>query len=283
MLRQIKERLERELRTNVALRMEDIGRADGVKVSGRGELQLAILIEEMRREGLEFCVSRPEVITQEDENGKLQEPMEQLIIEVPDEYQGAVIEKLAGRKGQMVGMENTGRGGVRMEFEIPTRGLIGYRNDFQTDTRGLGIMASRFIGYGPWCGGVTARSRGSLVSMETGSATAYQIESLQARATMFVEPMDRIYMGQIVGENSRPEDMPCNPTKKKALTNHRSANKDQTTTLNVARKLSLDQALEWIADDELIEVTPKSIRLRKAVLDAEERKRTQRRQVALAG
>jgi GTP-binding protein len=171
---------------------------------------------------------------------------------------------------------------MRMEFEIPTRGLIGYRNDFQTDTRGLGIMASRFVGYGPWCGAVTSRSRGSLVSMETGQATSYQIESLQARATLFVEPMDRIYMGQIVGENSRPEDMPCNPTKKKALTNHRSANKDQTTTLNVARKLSLDQALEWIADDELIEVTPKSIRLRKSILDAEERKRSSKRTMAMA-
>jgi GTP-binding protein len=281
MLRQIKERLERELRTNVALRMEDIGRADGVKVSGRGELQLAILIEEMRREGLEFCVSRPEVITEEDENGKLTEPMEQLIIEVPEEYQGVVIEKLAGRKGQLVNMENTGRGGMRLELEIPTRGLIGYRSDFQTDTRGLGIMASRFVGYGPWRGEVTSRNRGSLVSMEIGSATAYQIESLQARATLFVEPGDMIYSGQIVGENTRPEDMPCNPTKKKAMTNHRSANKDQTTTLNVAKKMSLDQALEWIADDELIEVTPKSIRLRKAILDAEERKRSQKRQMAL--
>jgi len=268
---------------NVALRSEDIGRADGIKVSGRGELHLAILIEEMRREGMELCVSRPEVITRKDAKGKTLEPMEHLIIDVPDVHQGVVIEKIAQRKGEMTGMSAPGPGTMRIEFEIPTRGLIGYRNDFLTDTRGLGIMSSRFIGYGPWKGEIGSRNRGSLISMKTGSATFYQIESLQQRATMFISPIERIYEGQIVGENSRPDDMPCNPTKKKALTNHRAAGRDHNDGLNVARKMTLDQALEWISDDELVEVTPKRIRLRKAVLNAEDRKRTMKQKMAVAG
>ncbi len=283
MLPQLKERLERELRTNVALRVQDIGRPDAVKVLGRGELHLAILIEEMRREGLEFCVSRPEIIPHHDEKGEVQEPMEQLIIDVPEEYQGAVIEKIARRKGEMVNMHNRGTGVLRMEFEIPTRGLIGYRSEFLTDTRGLGIMASRFIGYGAWRGEVASRNRGSLISMEMGVATSYTIENLQQRATMFIEPNERIYEGQIVGENSRPDDMPCKPTKKKPQTNHRASNKDNAVTLNVPKKMSLDQALEWIGVDELVEVTPKSIRLRKALLGEEERKQALRRRMAAAG
>lgn len=282
-LRQIKDRLDRELRTNVALRVEDLGRADGVKVSGRGELHLGILIEEMRREGNELCVSRPEVITHLDENGKTLEPMEQLVIDVPDEHQGIVIEKISKRKGELKHMENPGTGILRLEFEIPTRGLIGYRTEFLTDTRGLGIMSSRFIGYGPWKGEISSRARGSLVSMETGVATSYQLENLQQRATLFVSPNDRVYEGQIVGENSRPEDMPCNPTKKKAMTNHRSATKEVDAGLKVPRKLGLDAALEWISDDELVEVTPQSIRLRKAILKAEPRKQAQKKQLALAG
>lgn len=282
-LREIRERLEREVRTNVALRIEDIGRPDGIKVSGRGELHLAILIEEMRREGYELCVSRPEVITHEDKDGRTLEPMEQLIIDVPEDYQGVVIEKLARRKAEITNMENEGRGVLRMEFSIPTRGLIGYRNDFLTDTRGLGIMSSRFFGYGPWRGEIESRSRGSLVSMDTGPATNYQLESLQERATMFVESQEMVYMGQVVGENTRPVDMPCNPTKKKALTNHRASTKDATVVLDVARKMTLDQALEWISMDELVEVTPKSVRIRKAILDAEARKREQKRQTSLAG
>ena len=282
-LRQVKDRLEREMRVNVAMRMEDIGRSDGVKVSGRGELHLAILIEEMRREGFEMCVSRPEIITQKDANGATLEPMEELIIDLPGDYQGIVIEKLARRKGEMVNMQTTRSGMLRMEFNIPTRGLIGYRNDFLTDTRGMGIMASRFVGYGPWCGEVVSRNRGSMVSMDTGDATSYSLENLQERGTMFVGPMDPVYGGMIIGENSRPGDLPCNPTKKKALTNHRSANKDQTLVLDVPRRLTLDTALEWIAPDELVEVTPKSIRVRKAVLDAEERKRIEKRTASLAG
>lgn len=281
MLRQLKERLQREVRVNVALRVEDIGRADGVKVSGRGELHLAILIEEMRREGLELCVSRPEVITHVAADGAVLEPMEQLIIDVPEDYQGIVMEKISRRKGEMVHMENNGTGLVRLEFAIPTRGLIGYRTDFLSDTRGLGIMASRFNGYGPWKGEISSRFRGSLVSMETGAVTSYQMEKLQDRATLFVEPMQQVYLGQIVGENSRPDDLPCNPTKSKALTNHRAASKDQSVVLDTPRIMTLDQALEWIAEDELVEVTPKSIRMRKAVLDADERKRIDKRRQSL--
>ncbi len=235
----------------------------------------------MAREGLELCVSRPEVITHTDEKGHLLEPIEQLIIDVPQDYQGIVIEKLARRKGELRAMENHGTGLMRLEFEIPTRGLIGYRSDFLTDTRGLGIMASRFIGYGPWRGDVVTRSRGSLVSMETGPATSYQLESLQERATLFVAPTERVYAGQIVGENSRPDDMACNPTKRKVAGNYRSSTKEQTVGLDAPRRMTLDQALEWIAADELVEVTPKSIRVRKAVLSADERKRARRREMAL--
>jgi GTP-binding protein len=278
MLRQLKDRLQRELRVNVALRMEDLGRSDGVKVSGRGELHLAILIEEMRREGLEFCVSRPEVITREDVDGNTMEPIEQLIIDVPEIYQGIIIEKLARRKGELRTVENSGSNVVRVEFEIPTRGLIGYRSEFLTDTRGLGIMASRFVGYGSWRGEIASRNRGSIVSIATGPATAYSIEGLQERAVIFVEPAERVYTGQIVGENSRPDDMACNPTKRKNLTNHRSSTKDIGVTLDVPRKMSLEQAMEWIATDELVEVTPKAIRMRKAILDALQRKRAQKAQ-----
>lgn len=281
MLRQLKDRLQREVRTNVALRVEDIGRADGVKVSGRGELHLAILIEEMRREGLELCVSRPEVITHVGNDGAVLEPMEQLIIDVPEDYQGIIMEKIARRKGDIVHMENTGTGLVRLEFAIPTRGLIGYRTEFLSDTRGLGIMASRFNGYGQWKGEIASRFRGSLISMETGAVTSYQMEKLQERATLFVEPMQQVYYGQIVGENSRPDDLPCNPTKSKALTNHRAASKDQSVVLDTPRIMTLDQALEWIAEDELVEVTPKSIRMRKAVLNADERKRIDKKRQSL--
>lgn len=282
MLRQLKERLTRELRINVALRMEDLGRSDGVKVSGRGELHLAILIEEMRREGLEFCISRPEVITHVDAAGNILEPMEQLIIDVPEEYQGVVIEKLARRKGELLTVENYGTKVIRIEFEIPTRGLIGYRTEFLTDTRGLGIMASRFIGYGPWRGDVGSRNRGSVISTDTGPATAYSIEKLQERAVIFVEPTEQVYSGQIVGENSRPDDMPCNPTKRKNLTNHRSSTKDIGVTLDVPLKMSLEQAMEWISADELVEVTPKAIRMRKAILDSERRKRLLKAQSLVA-
>jgi GTP-binding protein len=272
-LRQIKDRLERELRVNVALRVEDLGRPDGVKVSGRGELHLGILIEEMRREGMELCVSRPEVITHTDAKGHVLEPMEQLTIDVPNEYQGIVIEKLAQRKGEITAMHDAGTGVVRLEFTIPTRGLIGYRGDFLTDTRGLGIMSSRFVGYEPWRGEVAHRDRGSLVSMENGPATGYSLENLQQRGTLFVSPMEPVYAGMIVGEHSRAGDMACNPTKAKKLGNYRAETKEIDTGLKVTRLMTLDQALEWIAGDELVEVTPKTVRVRKATLGAEDRKR----------
>jgi GTP-binding protein len=281
MLRQLKERLERELRVNVALRMEDIGRADGVKVSGRGELHLAILIEEMRREGLEFCISRPEVIKHFDEHDNVLEPIEQLIIDVPEDYQGIVIEKLSKRKGELTSVENGGTKTIRIEFEIPTRGLIGYRSEFLTDSRGLGIMASRFTGYGKWRGDIISRSKGSVVSIETGPATAYALEGFQERSVIFIEPTEKIYTGQIVGENSRNMDMTCNPTKKKNLTNHRASNKDMGVKLDVPRKMTLEQAMEWIRADELVEVTPKSIRIRKTILDLEDRKRAEKKLIAL--
>ncbi|MCP4566596.1 MAG: translational GTPase TypA [FCB group bacterium] len=283
MLRQLKERLERELRVNVALRMEDIGRSDGVKVSGRGELHLAILIEEMRREGLEFCISRPEVITHLDENDNVLEPVEQLIIDVPEEHQGIIIEKLAKRKGELITIENAGTNSIRIEFTIPTRGLIGYRSEFLTDTRGLGIMASRFINYAPWRGDIVSRSKGSIISIETGTATAYALEGLQERSVIFIEPTEKIYSGQIVGENSRNMDMTCNPTKRKHLTNHRSSTKDMGVKLDVPRKMTLERAMEWIRDDELVEVTPKSIRVRKTIVDSLERRRGERKQPAING
>lgn len=282
-IRQLRGRLEKELRVNVALRMEDTERGDAVKVSGRGELHLAILIEEMRREGLELCVSPPEIIRHYDDNGKVLEPMEELTMDVPMDFQGTVIQKISERKGELMHMHNEGRGMVRLEFKIPTRGLIGYRSEFLTDTRGLGIMASRFMGYGPWCGDINSRNRGSMISMDMGEVSGYSLANLQERGTLFVSPMEPVYAGMIVGENSRPGDLPCNPTKRKPLTNHRAATKDQTITLDVPRKLTLDAALEWIAADELVEVTPKSVRMRKAVLDAEGRKREERKKLAAAG
>jgi GTP-binding protein len=276
-LRQLRERLDREQKVNVGLRVEDLGRPDGLKVSGRGEMHLGILIEEMRREGLEFCVSPPEVITTRDNEGNLLEPIEQLIVDIPEEFQGAVIEKLARRKGELLSVHVGNTGTIRLEFSIPTRGLIGYRNDFLTDTKGLGIMSSRLLQYDLWRGEVSSRTRGSMVSMEAGEATAYQIENLQPRGVLFVSPMDRIYEGMVVGEHSRPGDIPCNPTKKKHLTNMRSANKDSTVVLNVPRRMGLEEALEWIAQDELIEITPESIRIRKSLLNAEERRKAAKR------
>ncbi len=281
-LRQIKDRLERELRVNVALRVEDLGRPDGVKVSGRGELHLAILIEEMRREGMELCVSRPEVITQRDGQGHLLEPIEDLVIDVPDEYQGAVIQALSLRKGELLAVHSSGTGLVRLEFSISTRGLIGYRSDFLTETRGLGVMSSRFVGYGAWRGDLPGRERGSLVSQASGEAASYSLENLQQRATLFVSPMDPVYEGMIVGENSRADDMLCNPTKRKQLGNYRSSTKEIDAGLKVPRPLTLESALEWIADDELVEVTPKTVRVRKHILSTEQRKKVEKRGAAEA-
>ncbi|MDR1481365.1 MAG: translational GTPase TypA [Synergistaceae bacterium] len=276
-LRQIRTRIDRETRIDPALRMEDLGRPDGVKVSGRGELHLGILIEEMRREGMEFCVSRPEVITRTGSEGETLEPMEELIIDVPEEYQGIVIQKAAQRKGELQETGNSGTGTLRLVFCIPTRGLVGYRGEFLTDTRGLGMLTSRFIGYGPWRGEITSRSRGSMFSIDSGVATSYSLENLQERGTLFIVPGERVYCGMIVGESSRPKDLPCNPAKRKQQTNHRSATKETTIVLDVHRQMTVESSIEWIEDDELVEITPKSVRIRKGILDPAERKRAENR------
>jgi len=210
------------------------------------------------------------------------EPYEQLIVDVPDEYQGIVFEKVAKRRGRVKSIENHALGYetcglLRIEFEIPTRGLIGYRGEFLSDTRGLGVMSSCFAGYNPWAGDLSGRGRGALVSLDTGEATAYQLENLQERGTLFIAPLEAVYNGMIVGENSRLNDIPCNPTKKKQQTNHRASTKELTTKLDVPRRMSLEKAMEWIESDELVEVTPQSIRLRKTILDELERRKAARR------
>ena len=274
--RQLKERLEKELERNVALRVEDTESTDTWTVSGRGELHLSILMETMRREGYEFQVSRPRVIQHQGPDGERLEPYEELAIDVPEEFMGTVIEKLGPRKASMVEMKNPGQGLVRLVYKIPARGLFGYRSEFLTDTRGTGIMHHRFLEYGPWAGGLQGRLRGVLISMELGSIIAFALGNLQERSTLFVSPGDEVYEGMIVGENSRPGDMDVNPTKEKKLTNMRSKGTDDAIQLEPPRQLTLESALEYIEDDELIEVTPTAIRLRKRMLSASDRKRTSR-------
>jgi GTP-binding protein len=274
--RQVRERLFRELERNVALKVEDTDATDTWTVSGRGELHLSILMETMRREGYEFQVSRPRVITKEDENGERLEPYEELMIDVPEEFLGVVIEKLGPRRGEMLDMRNPGQGMVRLSFSIPARGLFGYRSEFLTDTRGTGIIHHRFLEYGPWAGPLSGRTRGTLVSMENGVVVAFALFTLQERSRLFVEPGEPVYEGMIIGENSRPGDMDVNPTREKKLTNMRSKGSDENIQLEPRRELTLEAALEYIEDDELIEVTPKSIRLRKRFLGTSERKRLSR-------
>ncbi len=269
-LRQLKARLQREMHVNVALRMEDLGRPDGVKVSGRGELQLAILIEEMRREGMEFCVSKPEVITEEI-GGALHEPMEDLVVDIPEEYQGIVFEKLSRRKARVKEIRTSARA-LRISSISRPGASSATAASSSTDTRGLGIMSSRFSGYSPVVGGDNPRSRGALVSLDTGEATSPAREPPGEGDPVRLSH-GQIYTGMIVGENSRPNDMPCSPTKRKQATNHRSSTKDFTVKLDVPRKMGLEKALEWISEDELVEVTPKSIRLRKIILDDGERRK----------
>jgi GTP-binding protein len=274
--RQIKERLERELERNVALRVEETESTDTWTVSGRGELHLSILMETMRREGYEFQVSRPRVIMHVGAAGERLEPYEELAIDVPEEFMGTVIEKLGPRKAGMIEMKNPGQGLVRLLYRIPARGLFGYRSEFLTDTRGMGIIHHRFLEYGAWAGTLAGRSRGVLVSMEGGTIIAFALGNLQERSTLFVQPGDEVYEGMIVGENSRPGDMDVNPTKEKKLTNMRSKSADDAISLEPPRLLTLESALEYIEDDELIEVTPKSIRLRKRLLKVSDRKRINR-------
>ncbi|HEX7979320.1 MAG TPA: translational GTPase TypA [Gemmatimonadaceae bacterium] len=274
--RQLRDRLYKELERNVALRVEDTESTDTWTVSGRGELHLSILIETMRREGYEFQVSRPRVIIKTGVNGEKLEPYEELAIDVPEDYLGAVIEKLGPRRGEMIEMKNPGQGLVRVLYRIPARGLFGYRSEFLTDTRGTGIIHHRFLEYGAWAGALATRSRGTLVSMENGTIIAFALAALQERSTLFVSPGEPVYEGMIVGENSRPGDMDVNPTKEKKLTNMRTTGTDENIRLEPPRELTLEGALEYIEDDELIEVTPQSIRLRKRLLAQSDRKKISR-------
>jgi GTP-binding protein len=274
--RQIRDRLYKELERNVALRVEDTEATDTWTVSGRGELHLTILMETMRREGYEFQVSRPRVITRTGPNGERTEPYEELAIDVPEEFLGAVIEKLGPRRAEMIEMKNPGQGMVRLLYRIPARGLFGYRSEFMTDTRGTGIMHHRFLDYGAWAGPLAGRTRGTLVSMEPGVIVAFALANLSERATLFVSPGDKVYEGMLVGENSRPGDMDVNPTKEKKLTNMRSKSSDENIQLEPPRELTLEGALEYIEEDELIEVTPLAIRLRKRFLSANDRKKLSR-------
>lgn len=268
--RHLKERLEKEMLRNVALRVEAMNRADAFKVSGRGELQMAVLIETMRREGYEFMVSKPHVITRE-KNGVTLEPVEHLFIDVPEEFVGVVTEKISGRKGRMVNMTNNGRGRVNLEFLIPSRGLIGLRSQFLTDTKGTGVMNTLFEDYEPWFGPIPQRNTGALVADRPGRATTYASLAMVDRGELFIEVGTEVYMGMIIGERNRPRDLDVNITKEKKLTNMRSSTSDATVTLRPPRLLSLDQSIEFIAEDELVEVTPKSVRLRKTELDPAKR------------
>ncbi|PYS75874.1 MAG: translational GTPase TypA, partial [Acidobacteria bacterium] len=270
--RQLKERLDREVLGNVAIRVEETDSPDQFKVSGRGELQLAILIEMMRREGYELQVSKPEVITREIE-GRTVEPIEQVVVDCPEEFIGVVAEAMGRRKGQMTKMVNHGTGRVRLEFETPSRGLIGFRGEFLTETKGTGLLNTIFLRWGEWQGPMRGRSTGSLVADRTGEATTYALYNLQERGTMFVRPNTRVYEGMVVGENARSVDLDVNIVREKKLTNMRASTADEAMRLVPVKDLSLEQSLEFISDDELVEVTPKSIRLRKRVLKANERPR----------
>ncbi|NHN55086.1 translational GTPase TypA [Calidifontibacter sp. DB0510] len=270
--RLVKDRLDRELIGNVSLRVLPTDRPDAWEVQGRGELALAILVEQMRREGYELTVGKPQVVTREID-GKVHEPVEALTIDTPEEYLGAITQILAARKGRMEQMTNHGTGWIRMEFKVPSRGLIGFRTEFLTETRGTGIAHHVFDGYEPWFGPITTRLTGSLVADRTGAVTAYAMVNLQERGTLFVEPATEVYEGMIVGENSRADDMDVNITKEKKLTNVRASSADNFEKVIPPRKLSLEQSLEFCREDECVEVTPEDVRIRKVILDQTERAR----------
>ena len=271
--RHLRDRLFRELNTDVSLRVEETETTEAFKVSGRGELHLSVLIENMRREGYEFAVSKAEVLYKTDENGKKLEPMELCYVDVPEEFSGTVIEKLSQRKGELKNMGVASGGYSRLEFSIPSRGLIGYRGEFMTDTKGNGIMNSVFDGYGPYKGDIQYRKQGSLIAFEAGEAITYGLYNAQERGTLFIGPGTKVYSGMIVGQNGRGEDIELNVCKKKQLTNTRSSSADEALRLTPPKVLSLEQALEFIDTDELLEVTPKSLRIRKKILDPTLRKR----------
>ncbi|MFF5340865.1 translational GTPase TypA [Streptomyces althioticus] len=270
--RQVKDRLDRELIGNVSLRVLDTERPDAWEVQGRGELALAILVEQMRREGFELTIGKPQVVTKE-VDGKTYEPVERMTIDVPEEHMGAVTQLMGVRKGRMDNMSNHGSGWVRMEFVVPSRGLIGFRTEFLTQTRGTGIAHSIHEGHEPWFGTLTTRNNGSLVADRSGAVTAFAMTNLQERGVLFTEPGTEVYEGMIVGENSRSDDMDVNITKEKKLTNMRSSSADSFEAIVPPRKLSLEQSLEFCRDDECVEVTPEAVRIRKVNLDARERAR----------
>ena len=270
--RQIRDRLLREAEGNVAIRVTDSNETEAFEVAGRGELQLGVLIEQMRREGFELTIGRPRVLTRiNEETGQREEPMEEVLVDVDEPYSGVVVEKLSRRKGEMQDMRPSGGGKVRLTFNIPSRGLIGYHGEFLTDTRGTGIMNRLFAGYGPWKGPIEGRRNGSLISTEAGEAVHYALFYIQERGTLFVTPGEKVYQGLILGENSRDSDLEVNPIKEKKLTNIRAAGKDDAMLLVPPRKMSLEQAIAYIEDDELVEVTPGAIRLRKRYLDPHKR------------
>jgi len=280
--RQVKDRLYKELERNVALRVEETDSPDTHTVSGRGELHLGILMETMRREGFEFQVSRPRVITRVSDTGERMEPYEELMIDVAEEYMGPVMEKLGPRRAEMTEMRNPGMGLVRLVFKIPSRGLFGYRSEFLTDTRGTGTMHHRFLSYGPWAGPLAGRKRGVLVADREGQVVGFALGNLQERAQMFVEPGEHVYEGMVVGENSRPGDMDVNVTKEKKLSNMRTTATDENIQLEPPRAITLEYGLEYIEEDELIEVTPENIRLRKRMLAAVDRRKAARAAARIA-
>ena len=271
--RHLRDRLFRELNTDVSLRVEETESADSFKVSGRGELHLSVLIENMRREGFEFAVSKAEVLYKTDENGKKLEPMELAYVDVPEEFSGTVIEKLSQRKGELQNMGKASGGYARLEFSIPSRGLIGYRGEFMTDTKGNGILNTTFDGYGPYKGDIQYRKQGSLIAFEAGEAITYGLYNAQERGTLFIGPGEKVYSGMVVGQNGKGEDIELNVCKKKQLTNTRSSSADEALRLTPPKILSLEQALDFIDTDELLEVTPDSLRIRKKILDPTLRKR----------
>ena len=271
--RHLRDRLFRELNTDVSLRVEETDSTESFKVSGRGELHLSVLIENMRREGYEFAVSKAEVLYHTDENGKKLEPMELAYVDVPEEFTGTVIEKLSQRKGELLNMGSATGGYTRLEFSIPSRGLIGYRGEFLTDTKGNGILNTIFDGYGPYKGDIQYRKQGSLIAFESGEAVTYGLFAAQERGTLFIGPGEKVYAGMVIGQNAKSDDIELNVCKKKHLTNTRASGSDDALTLTPPRVLSLEQSLEFIDTDELLEVTPKSLRLRKKILDPTMRKR----------
>ena len=278
--RMIRDRLLRESESNVAIRVTEASDRDSFEVAGRGELQLGVLIETMRREGFELGISRPQVLYAQDGNGKRTEPYEVVVIDVDDDYAGTVVEKMATRKGEMTDMRPSGGGKTRITFSAPSRGLIGYHGEFLSDTRGTGIMNRLFEQYGPYKGPIDGRQNGVLISNGTGEAVGYALNMLEERGSLFVRPQDKIYEGMIIGENAKPDDLEVNPMKSKQLTNFRSTGKDDAIRLTPPRIMTLEQAIAYIDDDEMVEVTPKSIRLRKALLDPNERKKAGRKKQA---